>query len=208
MDIRKYFKIEESKNNSSSASDGSTPVFSYDEIKIDKLKTHEIFTDGSTYNNGKKNKTQYGGVGVYFGKDDKRNISYSLKSLDKITNNIAELTAILFGIETIIDKNKTKFFEEDRICIYSDSEYCINCITKWSKKWSQNNWQRVNKNKKVPVKNKELISKIYNYYSSYNINFVHVRSHQPEPFNKNSKKFKIWYGNHMADKLANLGSQK
>ena len=60
-----------------------------------------IYTDGSCINNGKKNAKA--GIGVYFGKDDKRNISKRIKG--KQTNNIAELKAILKAIKIL--KKKT-----------------------------------------------------------------------------------------------------
>lgn len=215
MDIRKYFNVEVTKNKESvfpkekSTTDGSKPFIEYTETKTisqkPKIKqiVHKVFTDGSTFNNGQKNMTQYGGIGVFFKDDDERNICKILKG-SKITNNVAELTAILLAIETII---KTPSFVKDHeICIYSDSEYCINCITKWAKGWKNNNWMRKNKGKLAPVKNKNLIEKIFNYYNIYKIRFTHVRSHQPEPYNKNSDKYKIWYGNHMADKYATHAS--
>ena len=47
----------------------------------------------------------------------------------------------------------------------------------------------------------ELLSK------KHNIFFRHVKAHQPMPNNKYSDKYKIWYGNHMADKFATDASQ-
>ena len=42
----------------------------------------------------------------------------------------------------------------------------------------------------------------------YNIKFIHVRAHQHEPYNKNSNKYKLWFGNNMADKLATDASKR
>lgn len=234
MDLRNYFNVEvvnkketnffkNTPNNSSqSTTDGSTPFLVYNkdnqipettkskdinENKKPKV-VHSAFTDGSTFNNGKKNMNQYGGIGVFFKDDDDRNICKILKG-SKITNNVAELTAILLAIESIIDKNKTPSFEKPhQICLYTDSEYSMNCITKWANGWKKNDWKRKNKGKVQEVKNKNLIKQIHEYYCQYNIRFVHVRSHQPEPMNKNSLKYKIWYGNDMADKFATHASKK
>ena len=41
-----------------------------------------------------------------------------------------------------------------------------------------------------------------NLYKEYNIKFIHVKAHQPEPINKTSPKYRLWLGNHMADKFA------
>ena len=62
-----------------------------------------IFTDGSTLNNQIKGNRK-GGVGVFFGDNDERNISLALKESDgnKVTNQVAELLACIKGIEKIL----------------------------------------------------------------------------------------------------------
>ena len=57
-------------------------------------KDINIFTDGSTLNNQTKGKRR-GGVGVYFGENDPRNISLSLveDDINKVTNQVTELLA-------------------------------------------------------------------------------------------------------------------
>ena len=229
MDIRKFFPVEIKKKENQepkklkniSTTDGSEPFLSSDVILKDQIsqdqknsnlkkKTifiHELWTDGSTFNNGKKNKKQYGGIGVFFKKDDPRNICKILQG-SKITNNVAELTAILLGIQTIINTNLTPDFkDENQILIYSDSEYCINCITKWARKWKDNGWRK-SSGKKEPIQNKELVERIYELYLKYKIRFQHVKAHQPEPYNKTSKQYKIWFGNHMADMFATHASKQ
>lgn len=146
-----------------------------------------IFTDGATTNNGKKNAKST--IGVYFGENDSRNISkrHNLKQ----TNQVSELLAIYEALDFIHDKEKWT--------IYSDSEYSINCITKWHKKWIKNNWIRA-KNK--PVLNKQLIQDILAKLENKNITFVHVNAHTESP-DKNSSEYFKWYGNFKADELAN-----
>ena len=224
MDIRKYFPVEVKKKEEPKklknieTTDGSKPFLdntillnevneTQQKMDIKKIKIHELWTDGSTFNNGKKNKKQYGGIGVFFKKNDTRNICKILQG-SKITNNVAELTAILLGIQTIINTNLTPDFKEDhQILIYSDSEYCINCITKWARKWKDNDWRK-SSGKKEPVQNKELVERIYDHYLKYKIRFQHVKAHQPEPYNKTSKQYRIWFGNHMADMYATHASKK
>ena len=204
MDIRKYFNIsipnQDNQNNQDNSTDNKTEtkkVVSEDS----QVVKHIVFTDGSTFNNGKKKMKQYGGIGVFFADDDPRNISKILEG-DKITNNVAELTACQQAIESIIETPGYNVM--DVIIIYTDSEYMINSITKWVNGWIKNEWKT--KNKK-PVQNKNLILKIYNLYKKHNIFFRHVKAHQPMPNNKYSDKYKIWYGNHMADKFATDASQ-
>jgi ribonuclease HI len=151
-----------------------------------------IFTDGSSINNHNKY-TRRGGYGVFFGDNDNRNISKKLTG-DKITNQVAELTACIEGIK-VADKSK-------KICIYTDSMYIVNSITKWCKGWEKNNWK--NSTGKI-IENKELMITLYEMYKNYNIEFKHIRAHTIEP-DKNSDKYFYWYGNMMADKLAVNGS--
>ena len=147
-----------------------------------------VYTDGSCLNNGKKNAK--GGIGVWFGYNDTRNISQKLIA-EKPTNQLAELTAILKTIELLYSE-----LNNHKLLIYTDSDYSIKCITRYCKNWVNNNWK---KKDGTNVKNKEVIKKIYNYYIKFNINFIHVKAHT----NNNDKHS---FGNSMADKLAVAGS--
>lgn len=146
-----------------------------------------IFTDGSCINNGKKNSK--GGIGVFFGDNDIRNISQEL-TCDKITNQVAELTAISIALDIVKDY-------KDIIYIYSDSSYSINIFVNWIKTWEKNNWKK----KDGDIKNLELIKEIYNKLKHLTVIFKHVKSHCKEP-EKNSSEYYTWYGNSQADKLA------
>ena len=86
-----------------------------------------VYTDGSCYGNGKDN--SFGGYGVYFGPNDKRNISISING--RCTNNIAELSAIIHAIKILksdLELNKS-------ILIVTDSEYSIRCFTTYGEKF-------------------------------------------------------------------------
>ena len=117
-----------------------------------KASPIRIYTDGSALSNGQRDSagqsTAIGGVGVYFGPLDKRNISEPLTGT-KQTNQRAELTAILRALEVAPRDRK--------IIIYSDSHYAIKCVTEWFLKWRSNNW--LNSSHK-PVENKDLILKV------------------------------------------------
>lgn len=158
-----------------------------------------IYTDGSTINNGKSNAT--GGFGLYIPKLSCE-VSYKLISTKniKITNQLSELLAIMYSLEYLQDKT----IDDDIIYIYTDSQYSINCITKWCKNWKKNNWKN-SKNK--TIENYLLITRIYNFINNFpkNIIFVHIRSHQNEP-EKNSESYQHWFGNNKADELASRGS--
>jgi ribonuclease HI len=105
-----------------------------------------IYTDGSALGNGKL--SALGGVGVYFGPGDQRNISEPLTGTRQ-TNNRAELTAVQRALEVAP--------RDRRIVIVSDSKYAIDCVTDWFRGWQRNNW--MNSSRK-PVENKDLVVKI------------------------------------------------
>ena len=149
---------------------------------LDMIK---VFTDGSSFCNGAKNKNlRKGGIGVFFGDNDERNVSEPFK-IGEITNQRTELYACIKTLQ-ILDNC------DQQIQINTDSEYTINCITKWYKGWERNNWKNA---KKQPVKNQDLIKQLYNFYKKNKVTFNHVRGH------------KGIYGNEMADHLAVEGSK-
>lgn len=164
-----------------------------------------VFTDGSTINNGKRSEIVSGGVGVYFGKNDARNISKKVVA-KKVTNNVCELMACILAIEQVILSQESMDFTE--IKIYSDSEYTINSIIKWADNWEKNGYKKKVKGKMVDIKNAIYIKKLREYYKKYNIKFLYTPAHksQPDP-RKDKKKYDEWYGNYMADYLAKCASQ-
>ena len=160
------------------------------------MKDIIVFTDGSTLNNQKKG-SRKGGVGVFFPDDDEKNISLPLKeSKDfKVTNNVAELMGAVLAIEKILGSIK---LGRKKIILYTDSMYVINIVNTWGKSWEKNNWRKSN-NKKVD--NLELVKKLYYYSLNIKVSFIHSKGHSKEPL-KSDPKYKIWYGNNMADSLA------
>ena len=159
-----------------------------------------VFCDGSSLNNNvvSKNKQRIGGIGVFFGDTDSRNISEAITT-DKITNQVAELLACIKALYILKNENYKGF-----IYIYSDSMYVINCITSYCKKWEKNNWV---KEDKTAIENLELIKELYKMVKEMKVIFKHCKAHREAPLNKNSDEFKIWYGNQMADLLATNASK-
>jgi ribonuclease HI len=145
-----------------------------------------IFTDGSTLNNQCVEK-RVGGMGVFFGDNDTRNISKRMKK--NATNQRAELKACILALR--------KCKSEEVINIYTDSKYVIGCMTEWISNWIKNDWK---KSDGKEIKNLDLIKKLYSLFSKKNITFYHVKAHQKKP--SEPEKYNIWYGNMMADKLA------
>jgi ribonuclease HI len=166
------------------------------------LNKISVFTDGSCLNNGKKNSV--GAIGIFFSDNDPDNIGQAIDNEgNKITNQTMELLACIQAFKIIADKNKTTPF--NTVYVYTDSTYLINSMTKWYSGWEANGWKN-SKNKEV--ENKDLIQLLYGLKSKFITIFKHIRSHQDEPTDKNSDKYKIWYGNYMADKLATNASKQ
>ena len=190
MDIRKFF--------------GSVKKNTNKEVEYSPI-TYKVYTDGSTFNNGKKN--AIGGIGVYFPHKKLNNISEPFTE-DLATNNKCELEACRQALLSITSFKE--FNRDDFIILYTDSSYLINCITLWSNTWEKNGWKRLARSgKKVQVKNIDLIKQIKSLYKMYRIEFRHIMAHKDAPNNdKNSVEYLDWYGNKMADELAVLGTKK
>jgi ribonuclease HI len=70
--------------------------------------------------------------------------------------------------------------------IFTDSEFWINVITKWSIVWEANGWQ-----KKGGIKNLDIVQEVCPLYRKSNAKLTWVRGHNNDP------------GNEMADEWAN-----
>jgi ribonuclease HI len=203
MSLLKYFsKINTNPTSSLPQSDNE----STDDSQEDKIKKcFTVWTDGSCLSNGTKN--AIGGIGVFFNDNSPLNISEPMKpKKGPVTNNICELEAVRRAILAAVNQEDYEF--EDDIIIYTDSQYLINCINKWSNTWAQNGWTRKNsKGKKVPVKNKELIQNVKGLCIKYQVVLTHCKAHTTFHGVEGSREYTIWYGNKRADELAVAGSQ-
>jgi ribonuclease HI len=156
-----------------------------------------VFCDGSSLNNNSKKGDRSGGIGVFFGEDDPRNISEVINNA-KITNQVAELLSCIKALYILKNDNYKGF-----IYIYTDSTYVLNCNTTYCKKWEKNGWV---KDDKSPIENLELIQELYKLTREMKVIYKHCRSHL-EPPKKGTDEYKVWYGNHMADLLATNASK-
>ena len=76
--------------------------------------------------------------------------------------------------------------------IYSDSEFWINVITKWSLNWERNGWKK----KGGDIKNLEIVKEAVMLYRASEANLIWVRGHNDDP------------GNELADVWANRARQQ
>ncbi|XP_044754070.1 ribonuclease H1-like [Coccinella septempunctata] len=141
-----------------------------------------VYTDGACENNGKA--SAKAGIGVWFGDDHPLNISRPVQG--KATNNTAEIQACVAALELLYREGVRK------VRLKTDSQFTINCITQWIKKWKKNNWKLTTGG---DVKNKEDLMKLDNIRNKMtHVDWVHIRGHSGEK------------GNEEADKLARQGA--
>lgn len=143
----------------------------------------EVYTDGACEKNGKKGAKA--GVGVWFGDSHPLNISEPV--VGRPTNNTAEIQAATYAVET------AKKAGVKKLLIHTDSNFLINCITQWIKKWKKNEW-RVQTGE--PVKNKDDLIVLENKLQGIDVKWNHVRGHRG------------LHGNEMADRLAREGAKR
>lgn len=127
-----------------------------------------VFTDGACANNGKSKSKA--GFAAWFPEHPDWSEGKRLESLPQ-TNNRAELSAIQLAAEIL---ERRGCLDED-IVIYSDSEYCINCLTKWIPGWMARGWKTADGK---DVSNRDLIEDISGRLSKFkSYRFHHVRAH-------------------------------
>jgi len=57
------------------------------------------------------------------------------------TNQQAEITAIILGLEMALQKyRELDSYPQIQVTIYSDSKYAVDCMNVWIYKWVQNGW--------------------------------------------------------------------
>ncbi len=146
-----------------------------EEEEVKKPQRIVVYTDGACPNNGKKD--AIGGVGVWFGDNDSRNVSERLPG-DKQTNQRAEIYATIRALQVL---EGTPGVVE--IC--TDSMYVINAMTQWIAGWMLKKW--------ADVQNADLFQKLQELACKRTIIWTHVKGHSGI------------HGNEMADKLAVAG---
>ena len=121
---------------------------------------------------------------------DSKEIYYAHDSEYNTTTQRMELTAILKALE-YAQKNRKP---HEKVIIYSDSAYAINCyLQEWYLKWETNGWLNI---KKEEVANKDLWLKIIPFFDNFWYDFRKVKGHSNV----------IW--NEECDKLAQQAAEK
>jgi ribonuclease HI len=148
-----------------------------------------VFTDGGAKNNGKRNCRA--AWGVFFSIEDERNEAGQI-FLDP-SNQRAELFAISMALKKL---------QKDNIAhttLVTDSQYAINCLSKWSKNWDRTGWKT---SKGTPVSHASLLKECLSIINELDdFKFQHVNSHQLQPIDHSSMEWKLWFGNFKVDQM-------
>jgi len=164
-----------------------------------------IFTDGSS----RKSQDYFNsGIGVYIG----YNCTNIKEQYNNKTNNQCELMAMDYAFKLIVRYYRELVQIGKQIKIVSDSEYSIKSCSVWLSAWKQNNWKTA---KGEDVKNKEIIESIDGSMlriklinskltsdKKIKVKLIHINSHQQCPDINDKNAFNIWFGNYVADALA------
>lgn len=166
----------------------------------------EIYTDGSVF---KKKYGNVGGIGVFFGDNDKRNLSEPF-FLDKTTSPRCELFAIIRAIQVFMAHNNVvKMSKEYNLTIYSDNQYAVYAMTKWIFGWQKRGWKKSNGKE---IENPDLIKWLFNLkmfldkYITFELKWVRAHRKGKDVPKKGTKEYQHFHGNDEADKLAKRGS--
>ncbi|CAL8101502.1 unnamed protein product [Orchesella dallaii] len=118
-----------------------------------------VYTDGACTKNGRK--AAKAGIGVWFGNSHPLNISEPVEG--RQTNNTAEIQAAERAIR------EAKLNGINKLMIKTDSQFTINCVTKWLNNWKRNNWRLSSGG---DVKNKEDLVKLDDAMQNMEIKWV------------------------------------
>jgi len=144
-----------------------------------------VHTDGACSNNGYSGAKA--GIGIWWGENSPHNRSQPVAG-GRHTNNTAEIQAATIAI------SQAKGLRISKLDVHTDSQFLINCITKWMPNWKRNNWMTADRK---PVKNKEDLLALDQVLASGSVavKWTHVRGHAGVR------------GNEEADRLARIGAQ-
>jgi ribonuclease HI len=128
-----------------------------------------VFTDGSCTANGRKGAKA--GYAVWFPDHPSWSSAHRVPEDQEQTNNRGEMSAINHAVKTLEDRGEI----DCDLVIYSDSEYCINCLTTWLPGWMNKGWKTA---AGKDVQHQDLIKDTTSRLSKFKSHrFVHVKAH-------------------------------
>lgn len=139
----------------------------------------EVYTDGSLKKTGQS--STFGGW-AYIVVQDGKEIYNASGNEYNTTNQRMELLAIANALEYA----KSIRRNAEKVVIYSDSAYAINCyLQEWYLNWQANGWRNANKQE---VANQDLWQKIIPYFDNFWYDFKKVKGHDRNYWNEQCDK--------------------
>jgi ribonuclease HI len=126
----------------------------------------EIYTDGSSVPNPGR-----GGWGWLIKHPKKEYTGYGYEAWT--TNNRMEMVAV---IEAIKFAEQHELIGNDKLTIYSDSQYVVKGASVWMEGWVKRNFYKSTR-EKTEVKNKDLWVIILMYINKYDIEWCWIKGH-------------------------------
>jgi ribonuclease HI len=128
-----------------------------------------VFTDGACSANGRPGAKA--GYAIWFPDHQSLSTSARIPAGEPQTNQRAELAAIHRSVVVLEERG----FRDEDLIIYTDSEYSMNCLTKWITGWVARGWKTAAGG---DVLHRDLIQDTSTRLAKFkSYRFVHVRSH-------------------------------
>lgn len=157
----------------------------------------DIFCDGACMNNGRRGARAAYGMVARQGMRELQIVSEALSPAEPQTNQRAELRGLGAALSYAVSASSAG---ATTVRIYTDSEYAINCLTRWSPAWRRSGWRKAGGE---PVLHRDLLEPMCDTWGSLRgVAFLHhVSSHT-------GRQDPISLGNERADELARAGLNK
>lgn len=139
-------------------------------VAEDPVEVCTIFCDGACTNNGRRGARAGYGVAVFLNDAEIATTSRPLAPEETQTNQRAELR----GLETAL---AAAVATTAPICrVYTDSEYAINCLTRWGPGWVRAGWRKADGG---PVLHRDILEPLLETWHSLRgkATLSHVRAH-------------------------------
>ena len=101
------------------------------------------------------------------------------------TNNRMELMAVISALEALPSLCSESLAGNEKITVYTDSQYVQKGITIWIKDWKTRGWRTSGKD---PVKNQDLWQRLDALTAGFSITWIWIKGHAGNEFNEHCDK--------------------
>lgn len=128
---------------------------------------------------------------------------YAQPSEPPHTNVRAEFEALI-ALLCLVDEEKTPVRVGDTLIVYTDLEMLMKTYNDWIERWKKTGWRKANGE---PCANQDLCKRLYDikHRQRTKVSVRWTKAHRYETQCQTDNDWLLWYGNSMADALANAG---